>query len=1165
MVSLGVFAQWTKPTLTVADGAKLQISDENDTICYYLYNIDADAFYTEGNDYGTRLSFTHDGPGLKCFFSMNLVENEETGELGWDGKTILFHNYSIARSRWDFACIESENSGYVDWNNRYSQFPNYMWECEKDENSNLYRFFGADANPTYNHTNYPNTYLGIDTDYQETILRPCLELDGVESEELRFVNWILVPVDCDYFSKLEVYNTAVELGAYIEEVKGNDYADVLAADIAKAEAVYNNTSSTAEELNAARTALITALGYASLKGASEDNPKDATVFIKNATFDKNIDGWVITVPASEVQELGWLAGNPSRPGQAHYNSPDDGVFIDNAIQVWGAGTAFPDGKMYQIMPSLPQGKYEFTVDACAVIEGNIGTACEGIELYAIGGEYEVSQNISTGEFGPKGQGTYYGVKKFKVTFISTGGDIELGAKFENTTCNWIALDNFTLTYFGETEDDPDRVMLLDLVNKCEEKYGDVDEVAANGDIKEEYIDLIDEAKTASEGYMEIRDRLSAAADALGQSINDYKDFAALIEEVEVKVEEYDAQEGWEELAGDLSDLMMEWEDEYNNETADGEYIKEQKEKMNTLIEEAKEKYIENLRKNLKDGSDLTVLLVNPGFEDGLNGWTVDENYATPDCGGNDNNKVVEKWMNNFSIYQDVTDLPDGVYQVLVQGYFRPSGDGVESVTAYHQDKDGENEKVSAYLSANETSKKFRHIGTESIFETFDGRVVTTEIDGKTYYIPDNMPAAATVFQMGAYENDVCGVVTNGTLRIGARALTGEGGRWTVFDNFRVVYRGMNASEVRKSLVTLVSESEVVADNLMEASLKDALDKAISQATAALAGEADGETLFAIYKTLAAAVQEAEESVEAYKQLIQKLEELEEALSAYAETAAPDVLSKANTAFGEYCTKVEMGEYTTAQCAEVIAQVTDYIGRLKMPSDYNTASDDDPYDFTGIIVNPSFDLDGGSTTGWELYCELGLYSNMQCQKNDKYPGDEPVIDLFAEIWRAGSPLGDAYIRQELLYLPVGTYMLEADVIACDQSYDPDTAENPYEIVGAELYVQEGATEVKDTIAIQTPDSQPEHYGLIFKKESDSSSLIIGLRTVGTNANWLACDNFHLTYYGTESKHEQTGVENVNVNENVNGQRSAEIYNLAGQRLSAPQRGINIISGKKVLVK
>ena len=30
-------------------------------------------------------------------------------------------------------------------------------------------------------------------------------------------------------------------------------------------------------------------------------------------------------------------------------------------------------------------------------------------------------------------------------------------------------------------------------------------------------------------------------------------------------------------------------------------------------------------------------------------------------------------------------------------------------------------------------------------------------------------------------------------------------------------------------------------------------------------------------------------------------------------------------------------------------------------------------------------------------------------------------------------------------------------------------------------------------------------------------------------------------------------------------NAQIYNLAGQRLSKPQRGINIVNGKKVVVR
>ena len=41
----------------------------------------------------------------------------------------------------------------------------------------------------------------------------------------------------------------------------------------------------------------------------------------------------------------------------------------------------------------------------------------------------------------------------------------------------------------------------------------------------------------------------------------------------------------------------------------------------------------------------------------------------------------------------------------------------------------------------------------------------------------------------------------------------------------------------------------------------------------------------------------------------------------------------------------------------------------------------------------------------------------------------------------------------------------------------------------------------------------------------------------------------------------GIRDVNLNANLNN----EIYNLSGQRLSRPQRGINIIGGKKVLVQ
>ena len=45
-------------------------------------------------------------------------------------------------------------------------------------------------------------------------------------------------------------------------------------------------------------------------------------------------------------------------------------------------------------------------------------------------------------------------------------------------------------------------------------------------------------------------------------------------------------------------------------------------------------------------------------------------------------------------------------------------------------------------------------------------------------------------------------------------------------------------------------------------------------------------------------------------------------------------------------------------------------------------------------------------------------------------------------------------------------------------------------------------------------------------------------------------------------DETGIREVRT---VSGEQAAEIFNLAGQRLQKTQKGVNIINGKKVLVK
>ena len=43
--------------------------------------------------------------------------------------------------------------------------------------------------------------------------------------------------------------------------------------------------------------------------------------------------------------------------------------------------------------------------------------------------------------------------------------------------------------------------------------------------------------------------------------------------------------------------------------------------------------------------------------------------------------------------------------------------------------------------------------------------------------------------------------------------------------------------------------------------------------------------------------------------------------------------------------------------------------------------------------------------------------------------------------------------------------------------------------------------------------------------------------------------------------EDGIENVNVNGNGNN----AVYNLSGQKLGKPQKGVNIINGRKIVIK
>ena len=125
-----------------------------------------------------------------------------------------------------------------------------------------------------------------------------------------------------------------------------------------------------------------------------------------------------------------------------------------------------------------------------------------------------------------------------------------------------------------------------------------------------------------------------------------------------------------------------------------------------------------------------------------------------DWGSNRSNYVGQKTgVNNYDTHQTLTGLPNGVYQLRAQGFY----------------KAGAGEGVVAKLYAGSAETPLKNI-----------------TEGSN---PENCEAAGNAFNNGEYKNAVTVEVTDGTLRIGIKAEGADAAGWCVFDNFELYYYG----------------------------------------------------------------------------------------------------------------------------------------------------------------------------------------------------------------------------------------------------------------------------------------------------------------------------------------------------------------------------------------
>lgn len=311
-------------------------------------------------------------------------------------------------------------------------------------------------------------------------------------------------------------------------------------------------------------------------------------------------------------------------------------------------------------------------------------------------------------------------------------------------------------------------------------------------------------------------------------------------------EDYDAA-----CRAELTDLVARIKNNYrNDDLADNSLY-------NDLSSELRDKTNLAVKHPTRDGADVTAFLVNPDFEDGTNGWTLNHNYdGNVRVGGTASNHSFEAWNNSgFDIYQEVGNTPLGVYEIQVQGFYRYQR-GDNAWNAYSNAKNnGTPMDVPVYIYMNNNATRFQNIFDEPVpygeLYTDDPAMLTEPENGpfkpsnSPTWFPNDMYNSSVAFSAGMYKQSAYGLVARegDVLRLGVKGSTNQAGdSWVIWDDFKLIYRGYKPDVVRPVLELALEETREYNDSLMGKSAWALLDKGNTLGAQGMQ-ENDGEKMF----------------------------------------------------------------------------------------------------------------------------------------------------------------------------------------------------------------------------------------------------------------------------------------------------------------------------------
>src|SRR5574344_364496 len=1012
----------------------------------------------------------------------------------------------------------------------------------------------------------------------------------------------------DASTKEEIDGEKARVNAYISlKKKLNEATEQYPSlDFSEPTATYTNAEATSEDLANAETKIQAISNNYKMNQASLDKPDDISNKLTNID-GKTIDNWERTFTGT-----GTVGTFHLNTWSTEGNAGNDGTNMTNPfIEDWVAkGSTLSDQKFYRKTITVEPGAYKITGNVRLYNESG-ATYMKGAYLYAnsnrksfFANDAEDQTNAVDGaQYGTYNTMLFYWKDGFDTyTIVPESGELTFGIQLEGVNFNWAAAKDFHVYYLGDSYES------LDYVRKNTElTLPSFDEnTLAKKDLLNAYIQAETDYKSATtaDAITSAYATMLANGDALQANIAAYKAYANKIESYKNKVEE-------EDLNGENADKLIDYLDEQGvdfgpesdeaadygfangysayilaNAELDTEAIQNETEFLTSLYEAA-------VRTSLKDGSDLTGLIKNPGFEEGTStatvGWKLDTSKGGTDkltnWHGGKNNHGAEAYQQNFDVYQEIDNVEDGLYELSVQAFYR-TGSNNDAWAAFQSDPAMEGAaKVYPEVYINEFSSKVRNVMEIQYAngELDESNTGTYNPEGTEVYTLNSMDAASNAFSIANPERNFTmsayGLVQGGKIRIGIRKLEGPtgGSVWTLWDNFKLTYRAKNHQVLTNVLEQKSAELGKIIDNeqdnLTTPALSEANYRYNESIKSDLSNDAKWDMLIETNRAINAARQNLL-SVEENKTLTEAYNTATDELAKYDPSEQSPVWNEITSMDAELAA---FDALTTEELDDLNTRVKELTTRINKAA-LETATDDEPRDVTATFIkNPDMEQANGDNImpGWEdFWKERG---------NGPVKGSDGITGRSLEAW-AGTVGKDLKFSafQKLTGLPAGKYELSADAANASNGVKADedawNSEDESRHATGRAYLVAYA----DGKAYSTPvvpnigrATEANRYTVIFTVGEDGEAQI-GFQSKGDLPfRWFMCDNFKLMYFGNSSAQSDNadegdlvaieGTEVAPANKAITG-----IFTATGAQIPSLQKGINIVkysdgSVRKVFVK